>query len=84
MLEKTEEKIKNRTSRKIGNIVHTRHRMKTSKSKKHNTENKKMSKIHEHLITKSFFVLLSKWFPCKYNSTYKKVIQKNAFNRYLH
>ena len=38
MLEKTEGAIKNRQSRDIGNIMHTRLRKKTSKTQ-HNTEN---------------------------------------------
>jgi hypothetical protein len=38
MLEKTEGEIKNGESRDTGNIGHTRHRTKTNKTIKHNTE----------------------------------------------
>ena len=38
-LEKTERTTKNEQSRETGNICHTRHRTKTNKIKKHNTEN---------------------------------------------
>ena len=43
MLEKTEETIKNGQSRDTDNIGHTRHRTKTNKTQKHNTETKMMS-----------------------------------------
>ena len=42
-LEKTEWEVKNEQSRYTGNIGHTRHRTKTNKTQKHNTETKKMS-----------------------------------------
>ena len=42
----TEEAIKNGQSRDNGNIGHIKHRTKTSKTGKHNTENKKMSNTH--------------------------------------
>jgi hypothetical protein len=40
-IEKTEGGIKNGKSRETGNIVYTRHRTETIKTKKHNTENLK-------------------------------------------